>query len=62
MRNQLIEMAADMMTALGALRLKSHRLVSTPEGVEIHQAGRPTLLLTHRAASDFAHMIDEAST
>lgn len=62
MRNQLIEMAADMMTAISALRLKSHRLVSTPEGVEVHQVGRPVLLLTHRAASDFARMIDEASS
>lgn len=62
MRNQLIEMAADMMTALGALRLKSPRLVSTSDGVEIHQMGKPALLLTHRAAADFARMIDEASS
>lgn len=60
MRNQLIEMAADMMTALGALRLKSHRLVSTGEGVEIHQTGKPTLLLTHAAAADYAHAVAEA--
>lgn len=60
MRNQLIEMAADMMTAIGALRLKSHRLVSTGEGVEIHRPGQPVLLLTHAAAADFAHAIDEA--
>lgn len=60
MHNQLIDMAADMMTALGALRLKPHRLVSTGEGVEIHQTGKPTLLLTHAAAADFAHAIDEA--
>lgn len=53
-------MAADMMTALGALRLKSHRLVSTSEGVEIHRPGQPVLLLTHAAAADFARAIDEA--
>ncbi len=51
-----------MMTALGALRLKSPRLVSTSDGVEIHQMGKPALLLTHRAAADFARMIDEASS
>ena len=62
MRNQLIEMAADMMTAIGALRLKSHRLVRTSEGVEIHRAGQPALLLTHRAASDFASWIDEETS
>ena len=62
MRNQLIEMAADMMTALGALRLKSQRLVSTSEGVEIHRAGQPALLLTHRAAADFANWIDEETS
>lgn len=60
MRNPLIEMAADMFTAIAALRLKAHRLVSTNQGVEIHQAGRPVLLLTHAAASDFAAQVEEA--
>ena len=60
MRNQLIEMAADMMTAIGALRLKSHRLVSTSEGIEIHRPGQPVLLLTHASAADFARSINEA--
>lgn len=59
-RNPLITMAADMLTAISALRLKRHRLVSTAEGVEILQPGKPTLLLTHRAASDFAHELEEA--
>lgn len=61
MRNPLIDMAADMFTAIAALRLKAHRLVSTSEGVEIHQPGRPVLLLTHGAASDFAHHQQEAN-
>lgn len=60
MRNPLIEMAADMFNAIGALRLKRHRLVSTSEGVEVHQPGKPVLLLTHQAARDFAHEFEEA--
>lgn len=60
MRNPLIEMAADMLNAISALRLKSHRLTSTPDGVEIQQPGKPTLLLTHEAARQFAHEIEEA--
>lgn len=60
MRNPLIEMAADMFNAIGALRLKRHRLVSTADGVEIHQPGKPVLLLTHQAARDFAHEFGEA--
>jgi len=59
-RNQLIDMAADMFTAIGVLRLKRERLVSTPDGMEIHHPGRPTLLLTHAAAREFAQQIEEA--
>lgn len=62
MRNPLIEMAADMFNAIGALRLKRHHLVSGPDGVEIHQPGKPVLLLTHQAARDFAHEFEEASS
>jgi hypothetical protein len=53
-------MAADMFNAIGALRLKRHHLVSGPDGVEIHQPGKPVLLLTHQAAHDFAQQIEEA--
>lgn len=63
MRNPMIDMAADMINAVTVLRLgKSDRLVSVPEGIEIHQRARPVLLLTHAAAADFAHMIDEATS
>lgn len=61
MRNPLIDMAADMFNALAALKLKRHELVSTSDGVEIHQPGRPVLLLTHGAAADFAHHQQEAN-
>lgn len=60
MRNPLIDMATDMFNAIAALKLKRHRLVSTSEGVEVHQPGKPVLLITHRAASDFAHEVEEA--
>jgi hypothetical protein len=54
-------MAADMLNALAPLRLgKSDRLESTPEGVVIHQRGKPALLLTHEAARDFNNMMEEA--
>jgi hypothetical protein len=54
-------MAVDMANALEALRLrKGGKLVYVREGVEIHQPGRPVLLLTHAAAQDFNNMIEEA--
>lgn len=59
-RNPLIDMAADMFTAIAALKLRAHRLVSTSEGVEVHQPGKPVLLLTHQAARDVAHQREEA--
>lgn len=59
-RNPYIEAAANTFAAIDALRLKRHRLVSTPDGVEIHQPGKPVLLLTHQAARDYAHQIEEA--
>ncbi|MDB5445666.1 MAG: hypothetical protein JWQ97_983 [Phenylobacterium sp.] len=61
MRNPVIEVAADMFNAIAALKLKRHTLRSTPDGVEIHQPGRPTLLLTYRAAHDYAAEVEEAS-
>lgn len=59
-RNPVVTMAADMMNAIQALRLKRHQLVSTSDGIEIRQPGKPALLITWRAASDFAHEIEEA--
>mgnify|MGYP000535348168 CR=1 FL=1 len=56
MRNPLIEMAVDMLNAVQALRLKTHRLASVAEGVEIEQPGKPRILITHQAAKDFAEM------
>lgn len=52
--------AIAVLNALNALRLKRHHLVSTSEGVEIHQPGKPVLLLTHQAARDFANAVAEA--
>jgi hypothetical protein len=46
-------------TAINALRLKSGRLVGTRGGVEIHQRGKPVLLLTTEAAREFAQGVDE---
>lgn len=60
MRNPLIDMAVEMVNAIADLRLKSHTLRSTSEGVEIRQPGRPVLLLTYQAACDYASETDEA--
>jgi hypothetical protein len=46
--------AVDLVNALAALKLKGARLVSVREGTEIHQQGKPTLLLTWEAVQDFA--------
>lgn len=45
-----IETITAVASAIGALKLKLHQLVSTREGIEIRQLGKPTLLLTHAAA------------
>ena len=58
--NALVHDAMAVATAINALRLKAHRLRATPGGVEIHQRGKPVLLLTHEAARDFAQQIEEA--
>lgn len=61
MKNALIEMAVDMANALEALRLKKGgRLTYVRDGVEIHQPGKPVLLLTHQAAAAFNNQIEEA--
>ena len=62
MRNPVVQLGVDVMNAVNALRLKpSARLVGTPDGVEIQQPGKPVLLLTHSAAADFAHQIEESA-
>lgn len=55
-----VETIAAVASAIGALNLKRHHLVSTREGIEIHQQGRPVLLLTHAAAVAFAREREEA--
>lgn len=47
-------------SAVAALKLKGARLVGTSEGVEIHQPGKPILLLTPWAARRFAQERAEA--
>jgi hypothetical protein len=57
----LVDQSVAMANALMALRLKrGGRLKSTREGIEIHQPGKPFLLLTHAAAEEFARQIEEA--
>lgn len=55
-----IETITAVASAIGALKLKRHHLISTREGVEIRQMGKPVLLLTHQAALDFARECQEA--
>jgi hypothetical protein len=56
----ILEDAMAVATALNALKIKRGRFVGTHKGVEIHQPGKPVLLLTHEAAHDFANEIAEA--
>lgn len=58
--SDVMKTVAAVATAIGALKLKRHQLVSTREGVEIRQQGKPVLLLTHQAALDFAREREEA--
>lgn len=60
-RNPLVTDALACATAINALRLRpGGRLVGTGEGVEIHQRGKPVLLLTTENARRFAEEIEEA--
>lgn len=59
MTDSLARLGIDFINAVQALRLKRHRLIGTPEGVEIHQTGKPVLLLTYGAAKKFADEISE---
>lgn len=52
--------AMDMATALGALKVRGARLRGSPDGTEIHQTGKPMLLLTWEAARVFAQQVQEA--
>lgn len=53
--------AVDLVNALGALKLKRARFVSVSEGTEIHQLGKPMLLLTWEAVQRFANECEEAA-
>ncbi len=59
-RNTATEIAASVWTAVEALRLKRHHLTAHPDWVEIHQPGKPVLILTAENARRFAHQIEEA--
>jgi hypothetical protein len=52
---------AAMLTAIAALKIKRARFVHVRDGIEIHQPGKPALLLTHEAARVFVQEIEEAS-
>lgn len=52
--------AVALITALAALKVKRGQYVGTSEGTEIHQPGKPVLLLTWDAARRFAQEIEEA--
>lgn len=60
-RNPALEIAASVWTAVEALRLKRHHLTPHPEGVEIHQPGKPVLILTADNARRFANQIEEST-
>ena len=50
----------DLANAIAALKLKGARFASVRDGTEIHQRGRPVLLLTWPAVQQFAHEREEA--
>lgn len=54
MTNPVAQLGIDVINAVQALRLKRHTLRGVSNGVEIHQIGKPVLLLTYAAAEDFA--------
>lgn len=60
MKNPLLDQALSMATAINALRLKGAHIAGTSEGAEIHQRGKPVLLLTFAAAEAFANEVAEA--
>lgn len=61
-RSAFLTAGVDMTRALNALKLRgSDEIVTTAEGVEIRSRGRPALLLTLAAATEFAREIEEAT-
>jgi len=58
--NPLIDQGMAVFTSVAALKLKRAEFRHTSEGVEIHQPGKPVLLLTHEAAMRFANEVAEA--
>ena len=61
MSDQLINDAMATVMALQALKLKpGARIRGTREGHELHQRGKPVLLLTNEAIRDFARAMQEA--
>ena len=56
-----LQLTLDMHAAIQTLRVKRARFVGTREGVEIHQPGKPVLLLTYESARRFAQEIEEAA-
>lgn len=54
--------SVDLLNAIKALGFKRQpRFVNVREGVEIHQLGRPVLLLTWSAVQAFANACEEAA-
>lgn len=59
MSEDLVQLSVATVNAISALKIKRGRFVSTRDGVEIHQPGKPRLLLTHGAIRDFAAESEE---
>jgi hypothetical protein len=56
-----MNLAAEFLTALSALKIKRGQYFSDGEGgVRIVQQGKPDLILTFEAARRFAHEVEEA--
>lgn len=60
MTNPMLDQALAVATAINALKLKGARIVGCAEGAEIHQRGKPVLLLTYEAARAYANEVAEA--
>jgi len=54
-----MNLAAEFLTALSALKIKRAYYRSVADGVEISQPGKPDLLLTYEAARRFAQEVEE---
>lgn len=60
MTDDTLKVALAVAASIGALKFKNARVVGTRGGVEVHQHGKPTLLLTHAAAVEFYQARQEA--